>query len=87
MLLADNLSDVKQHYMDCSDDDYVYSHKHVITIENVQYNRKVLTETGSRTTGLLFNVQVLYQLSYHDPTILLSRLGSRPNYPSVEWGL
>ena len=39
--------------------------------------RKVLTETGSRTTGLLFNVQVLYQLSYHDPTILLSRFGSR----------
>ena len=36
MLLADNLSDVKQHCMDCSDDDYVYSHKHVITIENVQ---------------------------------------------------
>ena len=35
MLLADNLSDVKQHCMDCSDDDYVYSHKHVITIENV----------------------------------------------------
>ena len=36
MLLADNLSEVKQHCMDCSDDDYVYSHKHVITIENVQ---------------------------------------------------
>ena len=36
MLLADNMSDVKQHCMDCSDDDYVYSHKHVITIENVQ---------------------------------------------------
>ena len=36
MLLADNLRDVKQHCMDCFDDDYVYSHKHVITIENVQ---------------------------------------------------
>ena len=36
MLLADNFSDVKQYCMDCSDDDYVYSHKHVITIENVQ---------------------------------------------------
>ena len=31
-------------------------------IEVELYNRKV----GSRTTGLLFNVQVLYQLSYHD---------------------
>ena len=50
---------------------------------SITENRKVLTETGSRTTGLLFNVQVLYQLSYHDPTILLSRFGSRPNYPSV----
>ena len=28
------------------------------------YNRKVLTETGSRTTGLSFNVRSLYQLSY-----------------------
>ena len=36
MFLADNMSDVKQHCMECSDDDYVYSHKHVITIENVQ---------------------------------------------------
>ena len=25
------------------------------------YNRKVLTETGSRTTGLSFNVRSLYQ--------------------------
>ena len=30
------MSDVKQHCIDCSDDDSVYSHKHVITIENVQ---------------------------------------------------
>ena len=30
------MRDVKQHCIDCSDDDYVYSHKHVITIENVQ---------------------------------------------------
>ena len=27
-------------------------------------NRKVLTETGSRTTGLSFNIRSLYQLSY-----------------------
>ena len=30
------MSDAKQDGMDCSDDDYVYSHKHVITIGNVQ---------------------------------------------------
>ena len=30
------MRDVKQHCIDCSDDDYVYSHKHVVTIENVQ---------------------------------------------------
>ena len=29
-------------------------------------SRKVLTETRSRTTGLSFNVPVLYQLSYLD---------------------
>ena len=27
ILLADDMSDVKQHCIDCSDDDYVYSHK------------------------------------------------------------
>ena len=35
-------------------------------VHNMYYNRKVLTETGSRTTGLSFNVRVLYQLSYFD---------------------
>ena len=30
------MSAVKQHYIDCSDDDSVYSHKHVVTIKNVQ---------------------------------------------------
>ena len=34
--------------------------------EGSTYNRKVLTETGSRSTDLSFNVQVLYQLSYLD---------------------
>ena len=33
------------------------------------YNRKVLSETGSRTTGLAFNVRALYQLSYLDRLI------------------
>ena len=37
ILLGDNMSDVKQYCKDCSDDDdYVYSHKHVVAIENVQ---------------------------------------------------
>ena len=36
ILLGDNMRDVKQHCIDCSDDDYVYSRKHVVTIENVQ---------------------------------------------------
>ena len=48
----------------------VYMNKLIVKLRNSnighQYSRKVLTETGSRTTGLLFNVQVLYQLSYHD---------------------
>ena len=30
------MRDVKQHCIDCSDDDYVYSYKHVVTIYNVQ---------------------------------------------------
>ena len=30
------MSDVKQDCMDCSDNDYVYFHEHVVTIENVQ---------------------------------------------------
>ena len=40
-------------------------------LDYVLYSRKVLTETGSRTTGLSFNVQVLYQLSYLNLYILL----------------
>ena len=37
ILLGDNMSDVKQYCKDCSDDDdYVYSNKHVVAIENVQ---------------------------------------------------
>ena len=35
-----------------------------------QYSRKVLTETRRRTTGLSFNVRVLYQLSYLDRLLI-----------------
>ena len=35
-MLGDNMRDLKQHCIDCSDEDYVYSHKLVVTIENVQ---------------------------------------------------
>ena len=51
----------------------------------ITYNRKVLTETGSRTIGLSFNVPALYQLSYlgrllfcylNSGFILLTRMSS-----------
>ena len=35
-----------------------------------QTNNKVLTETGSRTQGLSFNVQSLYQPSYLDRLLI-----------------
>ena len=50
--------------------DMCYGMYHVVYIDSRDvlraYNRKVLTETGSRTQGLSFNVLALYQLSYLD---------------------
>ena len=41
-------------------------YKHLVLAWSIVYSRKVLTETGGRTTGLSFNVRLLYQLSYLD---------------------
>ena len=59
-----------------------------VTVLEGNYSRKVLTGTGSRTTGLSFNVQELYQLSYLDLySSAIYRFRGRPNYPSVAWGV
>ena len=60
MLLADNLSDVKQHCMDCSDDGYVYSHNHVFTMENVQEAIHKLKSGKSDCVDSMMSDNLLY---------------------------
>ena len=60
ILLGDNMRDVKQHCIDCSDDDYVYSHKHVVTIDNVQEAIHKLKSGKSDCVDSMMSVNLLH---------------------------